>query len=171
MTGRLEAWLAGGKAVPTPVRAVAEAREQGKRYPGKRYGLPPAGPGSMASLGRRLIGLVVDCVLAELVTSLFVHPGGSLAEHTQTLNYWSLVTWYVITVVGTAFFAATPGMVLVGIRVVRADGAPLLLPVRAIARAMLIAVVVPAVVWDSDRRGLHDRVVGTLVVRAGQPAE
>lgn len=171
MTGRFETWLAGGKAAPAPVRAVAEARDKGKRYPGQRYGLPPAGPGSVASLGRRLIGLVVDCVLAELVTSLFVHPGGTLAEHAQTLNYWSLVTWYVITVIGTAFFAATPGMVLAGIRVVRADGAALLLPVRAIVRAVLVAVVIPAVVWDSDRRGLHDRVVGTLVVRAGQPAE
>jgi uncharacterized RDD family membrane protein YckC len=171
VTGRFEAWLAGGKAAPASVKAAVEQREQVERdhrYPGQRYGLPPAGPGSVASLGRRLIGLVVDCVLAELVTSLFVHPGGTLAQHAQTLNYWSLLTWVLITVIGTAFFGVTPGMLLAGIRVMRVDGAALLLPVRAIVRAVLVALIIPGVVWDGDRRGLHDRAAGTIVLRSGR---
>ncbi len=130
--------------------------------------MPAAGPGSVASVGRRFIGLVVDCVLAELITSLFVHGGGTAAQHVQTLNYWSLLTWALITVIGTAFFGATPGMLTAGIRVVRVDGGALLLPVRAIVRAILVALIIPAVIWDRDRRGLHDRAAGTIVLRAGQ---
>jgi uncharacterized RDD family membrane protein YckC len=123
----------------------------------------------VASLGRRLIGLFVDCLLAELIASLFVRsgPGVSAAEHAQTLNNWGLLTWFLITVIGTGFFAVTPGMLLVGIRVARVDGASMLLPLRAIVRAVLIAVVVPAVIWDRDRRGLQDKAAGTIVLRTG----
>jgi uncharacterized RDD family membrane protein YckC len=108
-------------------------------------------------------------VLAELIASLFVRggPGVSAAEHAQALNYWGLLTWYLITVIGTGFFAVTPGMVLAGVRVARVDGAPMLLPLRAIVRAVLVAVVVPAVIWDRDRRGLHDKAAGTIVLRTG----
>lgn len=171
MAGRFETWLAGGKAA-APAPKPAPERERDDRYPGQRYDLPASGPGSVASLGRRLLGLVVDCVLAELIASLFVRPGAgvSAAEHVQTLNYWGLITWFLITVIGTGFFTMTPGMLLVGVRVVRVDGAPMLLPLRAIVRAVLVAVVVPAVIWDGDRRGLHDKAAGTIVLRAGEPA-
>ncbi|MCX6405141.1 MAG: hypothetical protein NTW81_06575 [Actinobacteria bacterium] len=37
---------------------------------------------------------------------------------------------------------------------------------RVIARIALIFLVIPAVVWDKDNRGLHDRLLGTVVVRS-----
>jgi hypothetical protein len=36
---------------------------------------------------------------------------------------------------------------------------------RAVTRGLLIALVVPALVTDSDMRGLQDRVTNTAVVR------
>jgi len=33
-------------------------------------------------------------------------------------------------------------------------------------RTALICLVIPPLVWDSDGRGLHDRAVDTVVVRA-----
>ena len=36
---------------------------------------------------------------------------------------------------------------------------------RAVARGLLIALVVPALLTDSDMRGLQDRVTNTAVVR------
>jgi uncharacterized RDD family membrane protein YckC len=134
------------------------------RYPGERFDLPERGAGSASSMGRRLLALIVDCVLASLVTSLFVHPHLMRPETMQTLNYWSILTWFLITAIGTAFFSATPGMMLVGVRVARLDGKPMLMPVRAIVRAVLVAVVLPAVVWDVDHRGLQDKVAGTIVL-------
>jgi hypothetical protein len=32
-------------------------------------------------------------------------------------------------------------------------------------RTLLVCLFVPAVIWDADQRGLHDRVAGTLLVR------
>ena len=168
MTGRFEQWLAGGKftaAPKPPAPAPSSGDEPGTGHPGERYGLPERGVGAVASLGRRLLGLIADCVIAALVTSLFVR-GGLRPDDVQTFNYWSLLTWFLITVIGTGFFALTPGMALVGIRVARIDGGGMLLPVRAIVRAVLVALVVPAVVWDADRRGLHDRAAGTIVLTA-----
>jgi uncharacterized RDD family membrane protein YckC len=167
VTGRFETWLAGGRAATGAQRntAATPAKPQVTAgYPGERYELPADGPGSVAALWRRFVALVVDCVLATLITSLFVRPGSLQPEHVQTLNYWSLLTWFLITVIGTAFFGATPGMMAVGIRVARTDGGSMLLPLRAIVRAVLTAVIVPAVVWDADRRSLHDKAAGTIVL-------
>lgn len=37
--------------------------------------------------------------------------------------------------------------------------------VAALVRTVLLCLVVPAVVWDADGRGLHDRLAGTAIVR------
>jgi hypothetical protein len=36
---------------------------------------------------------------------------------------------------------------------------------RPFARTALLCVVIPAVIWDRDQRGLHDRLIGTVLVR------
>ncbi|MDQ1739361.1 MAG: hypothetical protein QOE53_1013, partial [Pseudonocardiales bacterium] len=42
----------------------------------------------------------------------------------------------------------------------------LLPPARVLLRTVLLVLVIPAVVWDRDGRGLHDRLAGSAVVRA-----
>ncbi len=117
-------------------------------------------------MGRRLAALLVDCVLATLITSLFVHVQFARPDIMQTLNYWSVLTWFVLTVAGTSFFGVTPGMVLLRLRLARVDGRPTLPPWRAATRAVLVALIVPAVIWDADHRGLHDKATGTMVLAA-----
>jgi len=159
----LGSWLAGSASAPEPDASAESTSVQ--RHRGERLGLPAAGPGSVASLGRRLGAFVLDCLMATLITSMFVHPRFMRTETMQTLNYWSVLTWLLITVISTSFFGFTPGMAVFGIRVARLDGASLLGPVRGLVRALLVALLIPAVVWDVDRRGLHDRAVGTVVVK------
>lgn len=161
MTSRFGNWLAGGPAATPSAQESPKPDEADTRYPGQRYGLPASGVGSVAALWRRLVAFVVDCVLAALITSLFVHPD---LAHPQTTNYWSVLTWFLITALGIAFFAASPGMTLFGIRVARVDGAAYVWPLRAAVRTILVAFVVPAVIWDTDKRGLHDKLAGTIVL-------
>jgi hypothetical protein len=33
-------------------------------------------------------------------------------------------------------------------------------------RSVLLMIVIPALVWDSDHRGFHDKIAGTVLVRA-----
>ena len=48
---------------------------------------------------------------------------------------------------------------------VRLDGRPLGL-VGVFVRTLLLCLLVPALIWDRDGRGLHDKAVGSVLVRA-----
>lgn len=130
--------------------------------PGGRLGLPPSGPGSLAPLGRRVAALTIDWLLCLAISGAFF--GG---EPIVTLQIFAVEN---LLLVGT--LGHTLGHRLLGIHVRRADApgpnssAPR--PVglaRAALRTLLICLVIPAVIWDGDGRGLHDRAAGTLVVR------
>lgn len=108
-------------------------------------------------MATRLVALLIDGVLASLIAYAFTAPAAPLN--------WSLVPWFVITVVTVAFFGVTPGMWALGIRVARIDGATMVGPIRAIPRTVMVGVIIPALITDRDGRGLHDRAVGTIVVR------
>jgi uncharacterized RDD family membrane protein YckC len=128
-----------------------------QRWRGERLGLPETGPGSVATMGSRIAALAVDAVLAGLIAFAFTAP--------EWPRNWSLVPWFLITVGMVSFFGFTPGMWLLGIRVARIDGASMVGPFRAIPRTIMVAVIIPAVIWDSDGRGLHDKAVGTIVLK------
>ena len=126
------------------------------RFPGERLGRPARGPGSVARPGRRLLGIVIDWVLALLIANAFLHPLASLGPLLVLLAEHSVL-------VGTA--GGTIGHRLVGARVETvAGGRPSLL--QSLGRAVLLTLAVPALIWDSDQRGLHDKAAGTLVARA-----
>ena len=135
-----------------------------QRYRGQSLGLPATGPGSLAPTGRRVWAFVLDLLAAGLVASLFVHrpdlPG--LAAHLP--GQWSLVPLCLDYLVGLLLFGRSLGMYLTGLRVVRVDAWLAIGPVRALARTALLVALVPALVADSDFRGLHDRLTATAVI-------
>lgn len=135
---------------PSPGVAPAPAA-----HPGERLGLPEAGPGAVAGFGARVGGFLVDAVFSALVAALLVQgvPG----------NY-SLAVFAVEVIVLTATTGQTLGMYLAGTRVVRLDGRAL--GVWALVRTALLILLIPAVIYDSDHRGLHDRAAAAVVVRS-----
>ncbi|MEV8440747.1 hypothetical protein AB0425_25500 [Actinosynnema sp. NPDC051121] len=148
-------WLSGPRS---PLEPGADSGDgTGQRWRGERLGLPRSGPGSVASTGRRAIALVVDCALSGGVAGLFTMP--------DLPRNWSLLAWFAITVVAVGIFGFTPGHALFGLRVARLDGAAAVGLPRAALRTALIFPVIPAVVWDADGRGLHDKAAGTVVIR------
>ncbi|WP_026421964.1 RDD family protein [Actinokineospora inagensis] len=151
-------WLSGPGAAAEPSDGPA-------RYRGERLGAPERGPGSVASNGIRLGALVIDLVLASLVTSLFLRPDYNDPAGMWRFNYLAGLVWLVITAVGVSLGGFTPAKALLGLRVVAMDGKPVVGPFRAIPRTVLIALVIPAVITDRDGRGLHDRATGTIELR------
>jgi uncharacterized RDD family membrane protein YckC len=146
-------WLSGPRAALEP----ADQPPAEQRWRGERLGLPESGPGSVATLGSRALGLVIDVVLAALIAWAFTAP--------EPPRNWSLVPWFLITVVTVSIFGFTPGMGAAGIRVVRVDGTVMVGLPRAVPRAILVFLVIPAVITNGDGRGLHDRAAGTIVLR------
>lgn len=120
--------------------------------------------------GRRLLGVAIDWVLCLLISSAFF-PAGDASALTAVERVLlagdpmaTLVIWMVQHLVLVATLGTTVGHRIVGLRVMREDGAPFVGVVRALARTVLLALVIPAVVWGPDGRGLHDRAAGTLIV-------
>jgi uncharacterized RDD family membrane protein YckC len=135
-------------------------------YRGQRLGLPESGPGSLSTTGQRLGAFLVDAVASTLVAALFVqalHPGRGVAGHLP--GSWSLVPLAADYIGGLLLAGRTLGMALVGLRVIRVDQDAAVNPWRAVLRTLLLFVLVPAVIWDRDGRGLHDRYSDTAVVR------
>ncbi|SFP11220.1 RDD family protein [Amycolatopsis arida] len=135
------------------------------RWPGERLGLPEDGVGAAAGGGRRLLGFLLDLVAASLVTALFFRPQLADPAVMQQFNLWAVAVWALLTVPAAALFGFTPGMAATGIRVARLDGAAYVGAWRAVVRAALTALIVPAAVRNADARGWHDRLTGTVVIR------
>jgi uncharacterized RDD family membrane protein YckC len=134
-------------------------------YRGQHLGLPERGPGSLAPTGPRLTAFLVDAFAAGLVAALFVHrSGGSFADRLP--GTWSLIPFALDYVIGILVAGRTVGMYLLGLRVVRAEKDVAVDPVRAVVRTALLILFVPALVFDRDGRGMHDKLTDTAVVRA-----
>ncbi|WP_199434296.1 RDD family protein [Qaidamihabitans albus] len=154
-----------GEWLSSPATARAAADSEPPRWPGEHLRLPEDGVGAVAGSGRRFLGLVVDLLLASLLTSLFIRPEFADPGVMQQFNIWSLVMWVAITAVPAAVFGFTPGMAVCGVRVARLDGRSMVGVWRALVRAVLTFLIIPAAVRNADNRGWHDRATGTVVVR------
>jgi len=124
------------------------------KYPGERLGLPESGPGSIARAGRRIVAIMVDWGIALLISNL-VFGGDSWAN-------LAVFAAEQILLVGTLGYSI--GHRLVGIHVVRLGGGPAG-PLAAVVRAVLLCLVIPAVIFDPDHRGLHDKAMNTVLIR------
>ncbi|TQL94759.1 RDD family protein [Actinoallomurus bryophytorum] len=142
-------WLSGARAAGADLG-----------YPGERMGLPEQGPGAVAGYGRRLAALVVDWLVALLIAQAL-----SAALHWSPMvrSFVTLAVFGVIAWLATGIFGTTLGKRIAGLRVAGPDGGRVGL-FWAFERTVLLVIVVPAVIWDRDHRGLHDRAANTVVV-------
>ena len=155
-------WLEGG---PT-----------GPGTSGERLGLPPDGRGSKAGLGRRVAALAVDWVACLAISATFFPATSSglwlsRGSSAATLAIFAAENLLFVGSIGFSFGHRLLGMRVRRIVVAREGG-----PAepddgrapgfgRAAIRTVLLCLIIPAVVWDGDGRGLHDRLAGTAIVR------
>jgi uncharacterized RDD family membrane protein YckC len=145
-------WLSGP-------RAAAEDAGVDFGYRGEQLGLPKEGPGSIARPGRRMGALVVDWALCMLIAyGLFAR--GDM----QAMGNWALGIFFVMAVLTVGTVGCTPGKALFRLRVV-AEGGGRLGFARVLLRSVLLCVAIPALVWDRDGRGLHERLARAVQVR------
>ncbi|MDI2098008.1 RDD family protein [Klugiella sp. YN-L-19] len=123
-------------------------------WPGKRLGLPESGSRSIARVGVRLAAFAIDWALAYVIAMAFFEGDGFVMM--------SIYAVMQIAMIATA--GGSIGHLIMRMRVVRLDGRYNGV-LRPALRTLLICVVIPAVIWDSDQRGMHDRLAGTVLVR------
>ncbi|MBA8943121.1 MULTISPECIES: RDD family protein [Streptomyces] len=146
-------WLSGP-------RAAMEDAGADFGYRGEQLGLPEDGPGSIARPGRRLGALAVDWGLGVLIAYGLITDG----YDGQTTGNWALLVFLVMSVLTVGTVGFTPGKRLFGLRVVALDTGRVQ-PLRGLLRSVLLCLAVPALIWDRDGRGLHDRLARTVEVR------
>ncbi|MEU5751834.1 RDD family protein [Streptomyces sp. NPDC047829] len=145
-------WLSGPRA------AIEEAGAD-LGYRGEQLGLPEEGPGSIARPGRRIGAMAVDWGLCLLIAYGLITDG-----YDQVTGNWALLIFFVLSVLTVGTVGYTPGKCLLGLRVVDlTTGRPS--PVRALLRSVLLCLALPALIWDRDGRGLHDRLARTVEIR------
>jgi uncharacterized RDD family membrane protein YckC len=144
-------WLGGP-------RSLAQAAGIELGYPGQRLGLPEAGVNSVAGSGRRLLATFIDWMIASLAVRVFVPHPTWVEKLWQAPVAFGLLNLALISTLGAGM-----GGLLLRTRVARLDGAnpPF---VSVLQRTFLMLLAVPALVWDRDGRGLHDRFANTVVV-------
>ncbi|GAA1834754.1 hypothetical protein GCM10009750_18870 [Agromyces salentinus] len=113
----------------------------------------------MARIGRRIVAIAVDWAAALVIALLFA-PYSSVLHSWLTLGLFVLMQAVFIPTIGGSL-----GHRLLGLRIVPLTGG-WVGPWRPVVRTLLLAIVVPALVWDSDQRGFHDKVAGTVLIRA-----
>ncbi|MGI5490837.1 RDD family protein [Microtetraspora malaysiensis] len=128
-------------------------------YPGEHLGLPAEGSGSVTGWGRRVGAVLVDWLLCTWAIA-----GGLFRVQSPDVGWVGLAVFAVENVLLVGTLGMTLGMRLFGLRVATLDGGrPPFLAV--LIRTFLLCLAVPALIWDRDRRGLHDRASNTVVVR------
>jgi uncharacterized RDD family membrane protein YckC len=135
-------------ADPTnPAESSAESTAEGTALP--------------VTFGLRLGAFIVDSLVADLFA--IIVNGGYHVGGRQNLSTY--IAFLLIEIVFVTLAGQTPGMRVAGIAVVREKGIGRPGIPWVLLRTVLLAVIVPALIVDSDGRGMHDRAAGLRMVR------
>lgn len=127
------------------------------KYPGERLGLPEVGRGAVARVGRRFGAILIDWGIAALPSYLLIKSG-----HPEL---WNLLIFGAMQVIFIPTIGGSVGHRLLGMHIVPIGGGWIGVW-RPIVRTILLMLVIPVLVWDSDQRGFHDKIAGTVLIRS-----
>lgn len=135
------------------------------QYPGDRLGLPASGPRSVARIGRRIGALLIDYVAATIIATAFLgFDQFALPAEAGLTQFAPMAVFALLQIVFIPTLGGSPGHRILGMRLVMLNGSWVGLW-RPVVRTLLLIVVIPAVIWDQDQRGLHDKSIGAVLIR------
>ncbi|MBZ8178477.1 RDD family protein [Corynebacterium poyangense] len=156
MANRKRSWIEGPQ-----IPGENEDPHSPGRWPGEKLGLPKTGPGSLASVMRRVGGIFIDQWICWALAFI-------ITRYTDFFGDIATTTWLLFPILGTLtgwLFARTPGQALFGMGIARTDVPGTRVGfLRALARSVFTSFLFPPLIMDSDGRGLHDRATGTSVI-------
>jgi uncharacterized RDD family membrane protein YckC len=139
---------------------------------------PGPAPGvAFADYGARLVAYIIDIVITIVLVIVLAVVAGVLALALPVLSILPILAIIIIPLVYFPYYwsktGQTPGMKQTGIRVVRdSDGGPITTGaaiLRLLGYWVSGAVFYIGYIWifvDKRRRGWHDLIAGTVVVKA-----
>lgn len=114
------------------------------------------------SLGRRFVGLALDWFMSyAIVVALTGGIGGGNSDR----PFLVLALFFFEVTLLSALQGASAGHRIVGIRIVRFSDNGAITPLQALIRTVLLCLVVTAITYDDDGRGIHERLSNSVLVR------
>ena len=112
------------------------------------------------SQGRRMLGVLIDWLMSyAIAVGFFVEFGepsmGAVVFLIFTAQY----------LLFAALGGATPGHRVVGLKIVRFSDGAMPTPLQALIRTGLLVLIVTAITFDQNGRGINERLSNTVLVR------
>ena len=112
--------------------------------------------------GRRMAALALDWLACYAIVAAL---SGGINKMSPNSSLYVLVIFFLEVWILTALQGGTLGHRLFGMRVVRFEDGGAISIRQALIRTMLLVLVVTAVTFDQNGRGIHERLSGSVLTR------
>jgi uncharacterized RDD family membrane protein YckC len=117
------------------------------------------------SQGRRMLGITLDWLAAYAVSLGFFAGGGSFLERSRGIGGTVLIVMAIEYVVLVSLGGASFGHRLVGLKVLRFSDGGSVTPLQALIRTALMVIIITAITFDENGRGINERLSNTVLVK------
>jgi uncharacterized RDD family membrane protein YckC len=117
------------------------------------------------SQGRRMLGIAIDWIAAYAVTLGFFAGGGTFLERTHHVGATALLILAIEYLVLVTLGGSSFGHRIVGLKVVRFSDGGAASPVQVLLRTLLMIIVITAITFDEDGRGINERLSNTVLIK------
>jgi len=115
------------------------------------------------TLGRRLAAITLDWLACYSIVAAL---SGGIGQMVPSRSPLILGVFFAEVAVLTALTGASLGQKVFGLRVVRFDDGGPATPMQALIRTVFLVIVVTAVTYDQNGRGIHERISKTVLRRS-----
>ena len=117
------------------------------------------------SQGRRMLGITIDWLAAYAVTLGFFAGSGSFLERSRGIGGTVLLVLGLEYLILVSLGGSSFGHRIVGLKVVRFSDGGTATPLQALIRTVLLLVIVTAITFDENGRGINERFSNTVLVQ------
>ena len=118
--------------------------------------------GRDVTLGRRLAAITLDWLACYAIVAAL---SGGIGQMTPDRSPIILAIFFAEVAILTALTGASLGQKIFGLRVVRFGDGGAITPLQALIRTFFLVLVVTAVTYDDNGRGIHERISKTVLMR------
>ena len=118
------------------------------------------------SLGRRMAALLIDWLMSYAIAIGFFSGGGSFTDRVPNARIPVLFIFFAEMAIMTALGGASAGHRVMRMKVVRFNDGGVATPVLVLIRTTLICLVITAITFDENGRGIHERLSNTKLINA-----
>jgi uncharacterized RDD family membrane protein YckC len=116
------------------------------------------------SQGRRMLGITIDWLAAYAVTLGFFAGSGTFLERSRGIGGTVLLVLALEYLILVSLGGSSFGHRIVGLKVVRFSDGGVATPLQALIRTVLMVIMITAITFDENGRGVNERLSNTVLI-------